>query len=119
MNAARWEWISRLFLDACALTVDQRSAFLSGLCLDDSTVRDEVEKLLAADARSQRRGFLNATCPAQPARVSCADLGGHTGRGGRYSGTKIDRYELQELIGRGGTSEVYRGVRTNDREHES
>ena len=56
VSADRWRRIEALFDEAVALPAEERPAFLSRACGDDTGMRGEVESLLAADARAS--GFL-------------------------------------------------------------
>ena len=57
---------------------------------------------------------MKTPCPVGPQSVIAKDFGYWGGKHGRYSGRRIDCYELQGLIGKGGTSEVYRAARIDD-----
>ena len=50
MTPARWQHIKRLAGDALELEPAQRATFLQNACGDDSTMRDEVESLLAGSS---------------------------------------------------------------------
>ena len=114
MNAERWERISALFAEARSVAPDQWAAFLDRSCGDDANVRAEVERLLAADETSDRDGFMRSVCPASLTKLLRADDDSWEGRSGPFSGWRIGGYQLHRLIGRGGTSEVYRAGRDGE-----
>jgi eukaryotic-like serine/threonine-protein kinase len=87
------EHVAALFEAALALDPEQRSAFLDRAC-GDSSLRDEVEKLLQADAVAG--SFLKYPLFGLP-----------TADGGHASRTTIGPYTLLELIGQGGMGEVW------------
>jgi serine/threonine protein kinase len=90
MTAERWEQIKDVLHRAMQVSPERRSAFLDQACHDDSSLRREVESLLAADDQA-RSSFLQA-----PPLL-------HLGKG-----TRLGDYEIQNLLGAGGMGEVYR-----------
>jgi TolB-like protein/tetratricopeptide (TPR) repeat protein len=90
MTAERWEQIKDVLYRAMQVSPERRSAFLDQACHDDSSLRREVESLLAADDQA-RSSFLQA-----PPLL-------HLGKG-----TRLGDYEIQNLLGAGGMGEVYR-----------
>ena len=87
------EHAAALFEAALALDPEQRSVFLDRAC-QDSSLRDEVEKLLEADAAAG--SFL---------KYPLSDLS--TADGDRDSQRTIGSYALLEIIGQGGMGEVW------------
>jgi serine/threonine protein kinase len=94
--AARWEEIQRLYHEALELPADERKTFLAPA---STTMRDEVETLLAADCQT---GLLLAAPPchivadlldSQPSRLA--------------AGQRVADYEVESLISIGGMGEVY------------
>jgi serine/threonine protein kinase len=90
MTAERWGQIKDVLHRAMQVSPERRSAFLDQACHDDSSLRREVESLLAADDQA-RSSFLQA-----PPLL-------HLGKG-----TRLGDYEIQNLLGAGGMGEVYR-----------
>ena len=82
------EHVAALFEAALALDPEQRSAFLDRAC-QDSSLRDEVEKLLHADAAAG--SFLRDPVFDVP-----------TADDGHASQRTIGSYTLLEVIGQGG-----------------
>ena len=48
MTPERWQQISRIFKSAISLNSEDRAAYLKAQCLDDDSLRVDVEKLLAS-----------------------------------------------------------------------
>jgi serine/threonine-protein kinase len=98
MGATRWEQIERLFFGALDRDAEQRAAFLDTACAGDSTLRGEVEAMLAAHEQSQslllENRFLTGDAPTLP--DPDALLGRHIGV-----------YRLTKLLGQGGMGAVY------------
>ena len=94
--AERWEQVKRLFTAALEQTPSTRNAFLAGAC-GDSSVRDEVEALLAAHENAGT--FLkSATLPEEKRRAGKQF----------FAGTRIGPYEIVGFLGAGGMGQVYR-----------
>jgi len=91
MTPERWQQIRDVLEKALELAPDRRSAFLSQACLSDSSLRQEVETLLAS-SHDVRSSFLQSS----------------TSRLTLPSGTKLGEYEVKLLLGSGGMGEVYR-----------
>lgn len=96
MTAERWRRIRELLYAAAEKQAADRGLFLQESCGDDSELRLEVERLLAA--LDESGAFLEPGNPAAP------DL----------SGGKIGPYLVLEQAGQGGMGTVYRAVRDDD-----
>ena len=92
MTPERWQQIREVLEKALELAPEQRSAYLNRACSADSSLRQEVETLLAS-SDGVRSSFLGS--PPQP-RVALA------------AGTKLGEYEIKSMLGAGGMGEVYR-----------
>jgi eukaryotic-like serine/threonine-protein kinase len=90
----RWDRVKRVFQAALERSPERRAAFLADACGDDAPLRVEVESLLRA--HEQAGSF--AERPAVDAV---------TGRP-LQRGDRIGPYEIVELAGAGGMSDVYR-----------
>ncbi len=91
MTPERWQQIRDVLEEALELAPEQRSAFVEKNCASDSSLRQEVETLLASSP-DVRSSFLQAS----PRVVTLT------------SGTKLGDYEVKSLLGSGGMGEVYR-----------
>jgi len=91
MTPERWQAIRDVLEKALELAPGERSAFLNQACSSDSSLRQEVETLLASsdDVRSR---FLQSSM----LRVTLTP------------GTRLGDYEVKSLLGSGGMGEVYR-----------
>ena len=94
----RWHRIEALFEQAHQLAPSLRASFLEQQCGDDAELKAEVESLLAQCERMDDR-FLEP-----PARWP-----GAAGEGSDdpLIGTRVGRFEIVRLIGRGGMGAVY------------
>jgi len=95
-----WPRIEELFQAALALPKDERTAFLRQSCAGNEALRTEVESLLqGADSAD---GFLEGT-PLGALSLPAAEL---------TAGTMLGRFQVVELVGRGGMGDVYKAQDT-------
>ncbi len=93
MNSS-WDRVKDLVADALELEPSQREAFVAAACSDDPALAAEARAMLAA-ARDAG-DFLDTPLPL-PESVRCL-----------AAGTRIGAFIVENLIGEGGFSEVYR-----------
>jgi eukaryotic-like serine/threonine-protein kinase len=91
MTPERWQQIRHVLEKALELVPDQRRAYLDRACTSDSSLRREVETLLAS-SDDVRSNFLQSA-PPQVALTA---------------GTTLGDYEVKSMLGSGGMGEVYR-----------
>src|SRR5579859_1943307 len=91
MTGERWKEVRTVLESALCLDSEGRRAYLNQACASDSSLRREVESLLAADEQA-RTSFLQS--PPLMTRLQ--------------KGTRLGDYEIQSLLGVGGMGEVYR-----------
>src|SRR5436190_5773287 len=99
----RLQKIEELFHAARELESQQRASFLSQACADDSTLRAEVETLLAE--HEQPEGFIDS-----PAWEGAAELLTEAATQPPVKslvGQLIGHYKIQAPLGRGGMGEVW------------
>ena len=99
MSADRWERVQQLFEQALTTPPKDREAFLRASHQSDEAIADEVAGLLEVHEKSGEIAtlpttWLRALAGAEPPRFSPGDF-------------VADRYEIRDLIGRGGMGEVY------------
>ena len=107
MTAERWRQIGDLYDKALDCPPDERAALLDDACRNDAALRQEVEKMLAADAQ---HGALEA-----PAWMSLPELvaasADESPRGALPAGGRIGPYDIVRRIGQGGMGEVFLATR--------
>ncbi|MBS1827078.1 MAG: serine/threonine protein kinase [Acidobacteria bacterium] len=91
-----WRRIEELFQAALALPKDERIAFVHQSCAGDEALRTEVQGLL--EGVDSADGFLEGT-PLGMLTPPSEDLS---------AGTMLGRFQVMELVGRGGMGEVYK-----------
>mgnify|MGYP005853636901 CR=1 FL=1 len=104
--SGRWREIERLFGEAADLPPTERAGFLDHACAGDTTLRGEVESLLASDPQRQQGFIENKVAHA-------AALAVHTLPVQRRAGP----WELLSEIGRGGMGTVFLARRADDEYH--
>jgi serine/threonine protein kinase/Tol biopolymer transport system component len=90
-----WQRLKDVFAGARALPADARPAYLAQACAGNETLRQEVESLLASDARA--KSFLESPTPLLEDSKTTKSL----------EGRRIGPYQLASRIGAGGMGEVY------------
>jgi non-specific serine/threonine protein kinase/serine/threonine-protein kinase len=106
MTPERWREVKPMLAAALELNPAERSAFLDLACGGDQTLRDEVNRLLHAEAQAGPQ-FLADPLALDNMPALVRELNDWTGR-------RVGAYRLEELIGAGGMGEVYRAVRADD-----
>jgi serine/threonine protein kinase/N-acetylneuraminic acid mutarotase len=99
INPDRWRHLDEIFHAAVDQLPAQRSQFIDTACLDDPTLRTQIEALLTADASGW--DFLEEPAVELAAPFVSEDQPQFT------TGQQIGEYTILELIGRGGMGEVY------------
>ena len=106
MTPQQYERLTELFHAALDRAPDQRAAFLDQVCDSDAELRRELKSLLAAN--EQHASYTDKPPDDIAAGMYLAEQ--HDGAIGAASfppNTRIDRYEIRSLLGKGGMGEVY------------
>ncbi|MCC6344678.1 MAG: serine/threonine-protein kinase [Bryobacterales bacterium] len=98
MTPERWERLEDLLSQALELPPNQREDFLRTQCGGDQNLRTEVASLIDAQERAPE-----SPSPLAAVREVLAALETEY-----YLGRNLGGYQLEEFLGRGGTSTVYR-----------
>ncbi|MCB9852921.1 MAG: serine/threonine protein kinase [Phycisphaerales bacterium] len=106
MSSSRHDRVSQLFLEAIGLPPGDRRAFLDEHCAGDAELIREVEDLIARDTRPAA-----VDTPVLDRAVAESAMGEPT-RANELP-KKIARYEIVDVLGRGGMGVVYRARQTN------
>lgn len=107
-----WDEVDRLFDEALDRSPEEREAFLAEVCADRPTLRAEVESLLAAEAESP--DFLSQEAVSFAAPAYEPEQGESIADDPLAAPShQVGPYRLEEEIGRGGMSRVFRAERTD------
>lgn len=98
-GSERWRQVKQIFQATIELPVAEREAYLADTCADDSSLRAEIESLIAA--HEQSGSFLDT--PA----IDLAMESTVTGQGRPLVGQSLGHYQILSLLGKGGMGEVY------------
>jgi serine/threonine-protein kinase len=114
----RWQQVKNLLEAAWERDASERGWFLDQARADDPELRSHVEALLASD---DEHGVEFLAAPAMDqVEIGKATLARaieqlpNTSEGSDLAGTRVGRYTIQDLIGKGGMGAVYRAVREDD-----
>jgi class 3 adenylate cyclase/tetratricopeptide (TPR) repeat protein len=99
MDAERWQQIQDVLADAIDWPIAERSARLDTRCGDDLDLRREVESLLVAH---------DATGPVDDLGALVSPLSTLIPKQTQWSGRRTARYVVEDALGAGGMSVVYR-----------
>lgn len=106
MTPERWQKINEIFQAALSCDSKQRVAILDEACLDDQSLRDEVEALLIAN--DQASTFIQGSAVTAAAQLILSE------QDASLPVERIGPYRILSEIGRGGMGAVYLAERDDD-----
>ncbi len=106
MTPERWQRVKQLLAPALELDPAKRTSYLDQACVDDPSLRPDLERLLAAE-QSAGTDFLKNLATPQELTESISL------HGEPWIGRRLGPYEIVEEIGTGGMGAVYRAVRAD------
>ena len=117
MNRDKHQKITDLFLQVCDLDIEIQEKKLAALCGKDLELVKEVQTLLLQDRMPGLEDEINPkrSVTAQRAEERLKDLEDEPGRR-KVTAPVITGYDLTELIGQGGVSQVWRATDLVDNE---
>jgi|GEM_PF-504669 len=95
----RWQRIKEIFHSAQERPPAERPDFLAEVCSDDSSIREEVEALLTADAGNEN--FLTSPAVEFAAGMLASEAAEFA------AGERVGRYEILCSLGAGGMGQIY------------
>lgn len=103
-----WREVERLFVEGLDIAPAERAAWLHAQCPEDEALRDEVQRMWAADsgAEGQLAGVVVQASQGLDLSESLA-------------GQRIGPYVLVREVGRGGMGAVYQAVRADGEFHQA
>ncbi|HKV32691.1 MAG TPA: protein kinase [Pyrinomonadaceae bacterium] len=102
MSPERWHQVSRIFKSAISLDGEARAAYVMDQCGTDSSLRSEVEKLLAFHQRASAENFIGGRAADDGAVLLIDEI-----KPRLEKGQQLGSYLILDQLGTGGMGEVY------------
>ncbi len=107
MTPERWQQVKGLLAPALELDPSKRTDYLDRACGTDASLREELERLLAAEGKAGP-GFLSDPVILEELTLDLPH------QEDAWVGRRLGSYQIVEEIGAGGMGEVYRAIRADD-----
>ena len=104
MSPERWHQVSRIFKSAISLDGEARAAYVADQCGTDSSLRSEVEKLLASHQLADAENFIGGRAADDGAVLLVEDI---ELKPRLEKGQQLGSYLILDQLGAGGMGEVY------------
>src|SRR4030095_8488198 len=114
MTPERWRQIDDLLHSALDCESNERGALLDRACAGDPALRQQVEALIAADARAAAFLEIPAVAAGLPPALACELSPPRDAEADALIGRHIGAYRIVREIGRGGMAAVYLAERADE-----
>ena len=107
MSPERWQQISRIFKSAISLDDEARAAYVSSACGSDTSLRAEVDKLIASHKQAGEQDFIGGMAADDAAALLVNKGSGEAHTPRLVKDQQLGSYHILDLLGAGGMGEVY------------
>ena len=103
MNTERWQQVSRIFKSAISLDEAARARYVKEKCGTDSSLREEVERLISSHQQAENEDFMGGQAVDHVAQ----HFSGTEETRALHNGQQFGSYLILDHLGTGGMGEVY------------